>query len=484
MSDERKLPASEQELKERILSSMSSSFKGEETSRWIAAMKEDSMDEAEEAVATGTKENKLSNSMSSLIDALFDHFKRYSFEFNRIQENKELEVFCERPTSMRTSAEYMDMGKTIKFCLGHLTSKNFALIIQGEESSIRAYLTPVEYLIGFKPGQTDYPVFLHMKRVANAQATDFIWSIDGKPLAMTSIPALARRLFTQLIKVQRGEASYDEKFVFDPHEAETPTDSSIDRTFEKDDAATFVSDKPKSRPAPDLGLGLRSYAVASTSPGVPSGMQMNQAQINQAPVNPAPSYQAHPPVQAVQPPVQPVQPPAQAFAQPPVQPRDFPVAMQMPAITPKEPIKETAAPEKSEPTQLQVPLPTSFQAPPPPPVTAPVPPPIPAPLPAPLPVSPPAQPHFFHAAEPEKTERQTTQNIEKEAAEANRKVAHAIKNLFDTVDSSISGLTALGVDAMHNDDIAAVGEIMKHTKGLKALRDSMVQLSKEWQKNL
>jgi hypothetical protein len=483
MSDERKLPASEQELKERILSSMSSSFKGEETSRWIAAIQEDSMDEAEEAVATGTKENKLSNSMSSLIDALFDHFKRYSFEFNRIQENKELEVHCERPTSMRTSAEYMDMGKTIKFCLGHLSSKKFALIIQGEESSIRAYLTPVEYLIGFKPGQTDFPVFLHMKRVANAQATDFIWSIDGKPLAMTSIPALARRLFTQLVKVQRGEATYDEKFVFDPHEPEAPIDSSIDRTFERDDAATFVSDKPKTRPAPDLGLGLRSYAVASTSPGVPSAMPMAQA-----PVNPAPSYQAPPPAQ----------PPVQAFAQPPappaVQPRDFPVAMQMPPIT-REPAREipkeeTVTPEKSEPTQLQVPLPTSFQAPlpaplpPPPQIPASLPASLPAPAPAPLPVSPPAQPHFFHAAEPEKTERQTTQNIEKEAAEANRKVAHAIKNLFDTVDGSISGLTALGVEAMHNDDIASVGEIMKHTKGLKALRDSMVQLSKEWQKNL
>lgn len=484
MSDDRNLPASEQELKERILSSMAGSFKGEETSRWIAAIKEDAMDEAEEAVATGSTENKLSNTMSSLIDALFDHFKRYSFEFNRIQENKELEVFCERPTSMRTTAEYMDMGKTIKFCLGHLGSKSFALIIQGEENSIRAFLTPIEYLMGFKPNQSDFPTFMHMKRGANATATDFIWTIDGKPLAMTSIPALSRRLFTQLIKVQRGEANYDEKFLFDPHEPEAPQASSVDRTFEKDDAAIFVSEKPKR--GYDSAMGLKSYAVASTSPGVAS----------------APIYQA---------------PVATAAPVPPIQPRDFPVAMQMPSVSkesPKESPKEISPPEQVvEPTQLQMPI----TAPAPAPVLVSAPAPVPAPAPAPLPVHNPvqipvqvhaplkspfelpvpeapsqasaaapaqSQSHFFHAAEPDKSDRNIGRDIEKEAAEANRKVAHAIKNLFDTVDGSISGLTQMGVEAMHNDDIAAVGEIMKHTKGLKALRDSMVQLSKDWQKNL
>lgn len=116
--------------------------------------------------------------------------------------------------------------------------------------------------------------------------------------------------------------------------------------------------------------------------------------------------------------------------------------------------------------------------------------PAPAPAPAPVPASapPPAPASGFapHSA-PQPTYSQVS-NVSSGpsagAAEINRKVAHAIKNLFDTVDTSIHGLTALGVEAMHEDDLAAVSSIMKQTKTLKGLRDGIVQLSKDWQKSL
>jgi len=90
--------------------------------------------------------------------------------------------------------------------------------------------------------------------------------------------------------------------------------------------------------------------------------------------------------------------------------------------------------------------------------------------------------HFM--AKPEEEAQKVDLNADKDIAENNRKVAHAIKNLFDSVDSSISALTAVGVDAMKADDIAAVGSIMRQTKTLKVLRDGIVQLSKDWQKSL
>jgi hypothetical protein len=90
--------------------------------------------------------------------------------------------------------------------------------------------------------------------------------------------------------------------------------------------------------------------------------------------------------------------------------------------------------------------------------------------------------HFM--AKPEEEAQKVDVNADKDIAENNRKVAHAIKNLFDSVDSSITALTAVGVDAMKADDIAAVGSIMRQTKTLKVLRDGIVQLSKDWQKSL
>lgn len=90
--------------------------------------------------------------------------------------------------------------------------------------------------------------------------------------------------------------------------------------------------------------------------------------------------------------------------------------------------------------------------------------------------------HFM--AQPEEESQKVDLNTDKDIAENNRRVAHAIKNLFDSVDTSITALTAVGVDAMKADDISAVSSIMRQTKTLKVLRDGIVQLSKDWQKSL
>src|ERR1700679_3677284 len=133
MSDDLGNKTSSDELKKKILSSMNTSFTGDATNRWITAMKDEAFDEVEEAVTAATESSKLNHSMAAVIDRLFDNFKRYSFEYNRTQDDREFEINCERPASMRTSAEYQDMGKPIKYCPGHLASRHWALIIQGEE---------------------------------------------------------------------------------------------------------------------------------------------------------------------------------------------------------------------------------------------------------------------------------------------------------------------------------------------------------------
>lgn len=508
MSEDDNRFSAEQELNERILASLQSSFSGEETKRWMTAIKDDRIEQAEEVVAAGSKENQLSTSMANVIDKLFDNFKRYSFDFNRQQENKQWEVSCERPSSMRTTADYMEHGKPIKFCIGHLSTKEFALVIQGEEVRIRAYFLPVEFLMGFKPGQTDFPPYLDMRLgVSNSSVTEPVWLIEGQTVGLNSLAALSRRLLTQLIKVTKGEANYDEHFVFNPQEAiaaEVAPKVELDRSYDDDVSPLVKEAEPMAR----------SYAVASTSQNeffqdaAPTSVSQsrqkwqeaaqmavanaqarpsNFAVNNNMPGNGAGAVESSVPSSAMsaQQITNPnIENPAQIQAQAPVQaqaPAPAPAPAQAPASV------QVQAPAQA-PTQISTPVPEQAQAQ------------FDAVLAAAAAKAPPAQisqasqsqaeaetkaeerpPKEFFAAQEElsKTTRSTFNT-----AEVNRNIAKSIKALFDTVDTSIHELTQAGVEAMHDDDIERVGEVMKQSKTLKKLRESIVQLSKDWQKSI
>lgn len=287
MSEDENRFSAEQELNEKILSTLQGSFSGEETKRWMAAMKEDKLEVAEEVVAAGSTENSLHSSMTAVMDRLFDNFKRYSFDFNRLQENRDYEVTCERPTSMRMTAEYMERGKPIKFCLGHLSSKDYSLIVQGEEIRIRVFIVPIEYMVGFKPGQTEFSPYIDMKLAAGKQANETVWKIGNETVAMSSLPAISRRIFTQLVKVTKGEASFDETFLFNPQEQEAPKQSAVDRSFEDDNASPLVKERnladleyshTKAATAEaDFFQSVKSVqAQATTQPPTPSPLQGRQ----------------------------------------------------------------------------------------------------------------------------------------------------------------------------------------------------------------
>ncbi len=593
MSDDFRKIGTEDELKEKILSSVSQAFTGEETNRWMVAMQEESVSKAEEPVVTGSSDNKLNENMASIVDRLFDNFKRYAFEFNRSLEHREHVVNCERPSSMRSQADYSDMGQPIRICFGHISSRDWALLVQAEENRVRVYITPIKFLVGFRPDQTDFEPYVELllvrDRVGNSR--QMIWTISGQALALESIPALSRRFFGQLVKVTRGEASNTEQFVFDPHDLNSgPSEVAVERSYEPDDKAMFFSEKPRpaeqfrqavvDRPGhtlaqlanvgqshgqavtPQSGPNAPIHAARSSSSdlmGQPQYQQPQQQENNYAPAvispgqgnsvrqfsNPAalPRQMTIPtatPVPAVDGPMpvkaepaaptereelsffsKAVQEPKQDSIKPTLaaerkeSPASAPVTSVAPAI-----VQDIIAPEvlkvveKIQPQVAEV-----VQKPEPEVKTAPA-----LELKVEEKVAEPVKvanqdkvseraadrvtataaaiasqattqtlsnagvngekSSYHFVARPDEVTQKIDLNTDRDIAENNRKVAHAIKNLFDSVDSSISTLTAVGVDAMKADDIAAVGSIMRQTKTLKVLRDGIVQLSKDWQKSL
>jgi hypothetical protein len=544
--------------------------------------------------------------MASVVDRLFDNFKRYAFEFNRSLEHREHVVNCERPSSMRSQADYSDIGgQPIRFCIGHISSRDWALLVQAEENRVRAFITPIKFLVGFRPDQNDFDPYVELllvrDRVANSR--QMIWSIDGQPLALESIPALSRRFFGQLVKVTRGEASSTERFVFDPNDlTAVQSEVVVERSYEPDDQAMFFSEKPtpsqllRKAVADRPGHTLAQLANVGQAQG---HVQNNLAMIPQsgpnAPIHAAKSAgddllgqapeashstgnhgpntnnSANQVANQV----------ANQFANPAAAPRQLSIPVSAPDLQQNVTEEPVAAAPREElsffskavqnqeqepvqmPVQVEVPVPVKVPVPVPVPVAAPElkeesikpspreivaepttkanpeakvetiveekkEPEVPAVVSAPKPEAKPqiaaqaetkaqteastvvdkasataaaiasqattqtlsnagvnGEKNTYHfMAQPEEESQKVDLNTDKDIAENNRRVAHAIKNLFDSVDTSITALTAVGVDAMKADDISAVSSIMRQTKTLKVLRDGIVQLSKDWQKSL
>lgn len=549
---------------------MNTTFTGDATNRWITAMKDEAFDEVEEAVIPATESSKLNHSMAAVIDRLFDNFKRYSFEYNRTQDDREFEINCERPASMRTSAEYLELGKPIKYCLGHLASRHWAMVIQGEDNRILVYITPVEYLVGFRPSPSEFPPHMEMRLVRDTakSSREFVWSIGGQPLSQDSLPVLARRLFTQLVKVTKGEANYGELFALSPQEEKLAlaqqSSGPIDRSFEDEDSSflgqkkpdlserTFVvaaeqvelltaamgeisdeEDAPTVSERPPFNAMLSpstasSLSASSSYPQVAAAIANGEPKALNTPTDaptfprsqsmseqaetfpklpapdpvhmPAPNPISTPAPAPAMAPYTPA-PPAMTFvAQPANLSDDDAIAALIFPAPPDEQPAETAP----ESVSLPPPPAPAPQAPQPsPPAAAPE---AAAPTPAPQygaqsASSPWVGPNGEPARVPTPSRTSIEMNtlttrsdngegaknngqssLEKETAEANTSIAQSLKGLFDSVDHAINGLTAVGMAAMHADDLNTVSAVMKQTKSLKTFRDSVVALSKDWQK--
>jgi hypothetical protein len=502
MSDETPNRNASDDLKNKILSSINTTFTGEATSRWITAMKDDAFDSVEEAVTVATPDNKLNQSMAAVIDRLFDNFKRYSFEYNRIQENRELEINCERPASMRTTAEYADMGKPIKYCLGHLAARQWAMIIQGEENRILVYVTPIEYLMGFKPTNGEFNPYLEMRlaRSPGKQPREFVWSVGGEPLSVDSLPVLARRLFTQLVKVTKGEAEYTEPFAMSAQEEKiaiaqaeaAPVDRSFEddtsnllgqsarpdlsaRTFvvaaetkppEKQAAARIADDRPQINALLNAPTSVPSALSASSSyPQVAAAIANGEPKALNAPTpQPAPQAAPAPPPQPLA--AEPVTTSASATASTAALATAGTIAESSEAQTAPASPGQNLREITEEHHRIQPPAAVVMQA------TA------------------------TKIPEPENNKLDSTDaarnnqtpvtdsGLNREMTQAKGQIAQSLKVLFDSLDGAIKGLTAVGLEAMHNDDIDTVSAVMKQTKNLKALRDSVVGISKDWQKSI
>jgi hypothetical protein len=212
MSDEKKdLKLSSDDLKKQILGSMAKPYKGEQTSRWIRNMDDESL---VDEITKATPSARLNLTSPALLDRMFDEFQRYAYEYqNAAASGARIAINVGRPTGGDGSGSG-PYGKVPVLAKGHISTNNWAMIFFGLVGKIQAFIVPVEYTVGFQPSQNEFKPFVELKSVPVKGGND--WQVDGYSISSELLPPLAKRFFGAIIKVQRQEAKHTDQFVMDP----------------------------------------------------------------------------------------------------------------------------------------------------------------------------------------------------------------------------------------------------------------------------
>lgn len=228
--DQNKNQPSLAELQQRILRGVKSDV-GDKTGKWVMNLKE-GVDEKVE-VPTQFDEEKAAtfpDDMRSWIDKMFDHFQRYETEYNRTQNDGEFLVNSERPVFMTggintASSQYRSTKEHgPQYFQGHLYTRNWAMLIQGTELTIKAWVLPVDFLIGFETKEEEFNVYFEMRGAKNKDGLT-IWHIDAVPVSFEALSAISKTLFSALVRASKNEFDSKERFTLAAAAKEVSSDT-------------------------------------------------------------------------------------------------------------------------------------------------------------------------------------------------------------------------------------------------------------------
>jgi annexin A7/11 len=209
-------PVDKQKLQERILRSVKPSM-GDATSKWVVNLKQGVTDQVD--VPTEFDENHAAQypcDMRTWVDKMFDDFQRYQVEYNREQKDPNMIIESERPMFMQSSQssmshKYTTERGTAQHFQGHLYTRNWALLIRGETLSIRAWMLPVDFLLGFDSKDEEFTAYLEMKGATNQNGL-IIWHIDAVPIPFEATAAISKALFSAMVRATKNEFDTKERF--------------------------------------------------------------------------------------------------------------------------------------------------------------------------------------------------------------------------------------------------------------------------------
>ncbi len=269
-----------EELAHKILSNLDKSDVGEQTMRWLVNPNQDIPLVPAEAMPNSQAQIETAPLLQLpaviVVDNLFDDFQRYTSEFNKLLDDSLMHVNCERPAARQNESTLtpslrpsLELAKEPILCQGHLATQDWAMIIQGQEHKVSAYLVPIDHMLGFDSESGTFAPHLEMvattantaKTAASAITSTNLkavaknlsvnsanleqeppisapgWTIDGTAIREDMLSTISKKLFAALVRVLNGEGSISDKFELHPQngdqeETDMPLRPGYDEEYE------------------------------------------------------------------------------------------------------------------------------------------------------------------------------------------------------------------------------------------------------------
>ena len=200
---------------------------GKDTTKWLNNLSNDDDDDggvgAVAAPEAKAQQAQPAYSMAAAqqhikwVDKLFDLLQQYESEFNRVAPSPELTVTTERPVVTPDLMSRMRGNDTLHFH-GRLYTRYWTLIIVGNLYYLEGFIVPSDHYIGFEANHAKYTQFFEVNANWNGELS---WDCDSTMINQGLLPAFAKQLFGQIIKVAKGEASDEERFQLGPSKKKT-----------------------------------------------------------------------------------------------------------------------------------------------------------------------------------------------------------------------------------------------------------------------
>ncbi len=227
---------SESDLRNKILGNVRDRNTSEETRQWLSVLDSSAL-QADQTLHLGQSAQAENLSTSAFVDLLFDFLSRYVAEFNKNPVHEKLKVHCERPKGEYEFKDFSRFSHTVKYFQGHVSTREWAVVIQAYMSKVLVFIVPSDILIGFRPGDPTRKPYMEIVETTENGKTSR--TLLGRGLSSASIGPLAKRIFGQIIKVARKEATDVEEFTIVSH---TEEQADPDRSYDADESRWLLSE--------------------------------------------------------------------------------------------------------------------------------------------------------------------------------------------------------------------------------------------------
>ncbi len=228
---------SESDLRNRILGNVKDRNTSEETRQWLSVLDSSAL-QADQTLHLNQAPQAENLNTSAFVDLLFDYLSRYVAEFNKNPVHEALKVHCERPKGEYEFKDFSRFAHTVKYFQGHVSTREWAVVIQAYMGKVLVFIIPSDILIGFRPGDPTRKPYMEIVEKEAEGATSRV--LLGRGLTSANLGQLAKRIFGQVIKVARNEATDTEEFIIASH-VEAPEEDP-DRSYDEDESKWLLSE--------------------------------------------------------------------------------------------------------------------------------------------------------------------------------------------------------------------------------------------------